>query len=225
MASSEVAVERGCRFVEQQQWRILEKRPRDGDPLALATRKPHPAVADQRAHAVRQVLDEVAARRESGVEHLLIRGVGSAVADILHDRAVEQGNVLRDNTDGLAQALLCDPSDILAVDQDPAVLRVVETLQQCEQSRFTAARRTNEADAFARHEADAEILENLLAVAVAEVDALEPDAGAAPYQRFGLGMIAQLVRDQQRSQCLREAGNVLRYVDQRHREIPGGVQH
>ena len=130
IASSELGIERGCGFVEQKQRRVLEERPRDGDALALAAGEPHAAVADQRAHAVRQILDEVAARRESRVEHLLIRGVGSAVADVLHDRAVEQGNVLRDNADGFAQAFLRDPGDVLAVDQNPAVLCVVETLQQ-----------------------------------------------------------------------------------------------
>ena len=54
---------------------------------------------------------------------------------------------------------------------------------------------------------------------------LELDAGAALDQRRRLGMIAQLVRHQQRRQCLREARDMLRDVDQRHREIARGVQH
>ena len=169
--------------------------------------------------------DEVAARRERRVEHFFVRSVRPAVADILHDRAMEQGNVLRHDADGFAQAFLRDAGDVLTVDQNAAVLHVVETLQQREQSRFTAAGRANEADAFARHEAQVQVLENLLAVAVAEIDVLEPDAGAAPDQRRRLRMIAQLVRHQQRRQRLRQARDMLRDVDERHREIARGVQH
>ena len=145
IASSELAVERGCRLVEQKQRRVLEERPRDGDALTLAAGKPHAAFADQRAHAVRQILDEVAARRECRIEHLLVRGIGSAVADVLHDRAVEQRNVLRDDADGFAQAVLRNPRDILAVDQNPAVLHVVEALQQRKQAS-TCRRRKGRRD-------------------------------------------------------------------------------
>ena len=52
--------------------------------------------------------------------------------------------------DGRAQALLRHPRDILAVDQDAAVLHVVEPLQQREQRRLAAARMADQADALAR---------------------------------------------------------------------------
>ena len=70
-----------------------------------------------------------------------------------------------------------------------------------------------------------EVLENLLAVAVAEIDMLELHAGAAAHQRLGLRMVAQLVRHQQRRHRLRQPRDVLRDVDQRHREVARRVQH
>jgi len=153
---------------------------RGGDALALAAGELDAAFADECPHAVRQILDEIAARRECRIEHLLIRGIEPAVANVLHDRTVKQRNVLRDDADGFAQAVLRNPRDILFVDQDPAVLHVVEALQQRKQRRFAAAGMTDPADALARFEAELEVLENLLAVAVAEIDMLELDAGAAP---------------------------------------------
>ncbi len=63
------------------------------------------------------------------------------------------------------------------------------------------------------------------AVAVAEMDMLELDAGAAPHQRRRFGMVAQFVRHQQRRQRFREPGDVLGDVDQRHGEVAGRLQH
>ncbi len=112
---------------------------------------------------------------------------------------MEQRNVLRHDADGLAQALLGDPRDVLAVDQDPADLHIVETLQQREQRRLAAAGMADQADALARPEAERKVLENPLAVRIAEIDMLELDAGAAPHQRLRFGMVAQLMRHQQAS--------------------------
>ena len=221
----EFAVERGGRLVEQKERRVLEERPRDGDALALAAGQLDAALADERAHAVRQILDKIAARRECRLEHIFVRGVRPAVADVLHDRAMKQRNVLRHDADGFPQALLRHPRDILAVDQDAAVLHVIEALQQREQRRLAAAGAADQADALAGPEGEVQVLENLLAVAIAEVDVLEFDAGAAPRQRRRFGMVAQIVRHQQCRQRLRKAGDMLGDVDQRDREIARGVQH
>ena len=120
-------------------------------------------------------------------------------------RAMEHRDVLRHDADGVAQALLRDARDILAVDQNAAGLHVVEPLQQREQRRLAAAGMADQPDALARHEAEIEVLENLLAVRIAEIDMLELHAGAAPDQRLGLGMVAQVVRHQQRRDRLRQA--------------------
>ena len=152
------AVERGGRFVEQQYRRVLEEGPRNGDALALAAGQFYAAVADDGAHAGRQILDEIAARRDRRFQHLVVGGFRLAVADVVHDRAVEQRNVLRHHADGLAQTVLRHARDILAVEQDAAVLRIVEALQQREQGRFAAAGMADQADALARPEVQAEIV-------------------------------------------------------------------
>ena len=152
--SSEFAVERRGGLVEQQQRRVLEERARDGDALALAAGEFHAALADDGAHAGRQLFDEVAARRDRSFEHLVVGRVRPAVADVLHDRAMEHRNVLRHDADGLAQAVLRDARDVLPVDQNAAALHVVEALQQREQRRLAAAGMADQADALARPEAE-----------------------------------------------------------------------
>ena len=97
-------------------------------------------------------------------------------------------------------------------------LHVVEALQQREQRRLSAARAADQSDALARLDAQIEIVENLAPVRMLERDLVELDARAAAHQRRGLGMIAQLMRHQQRRKRLRQPGDVLGHVDERDRQ-------
>ena len=83
----------------------------------------------------------------------------------------------------------------------------------------------DQADALARPEVQVEIGENPPAVAVAEIDVLEFDAGAATDQRLGGRMVAQLVRYQERGERFGQSRDVLGDVDQRHREVARRAQH
>ena len=112
------AVERRRRLVEQQDRRILQKGARDCDALALAARKLDAAVADHGSEPFRQSLDEIAARRNGRAQHLIVGRGRPAVTDVFHDRSMEQRDVLRHDRNRLAQALLGDPGNILAVDGD-----------------------------------------------------------------------------------------------------------
>ena len=80
---------------------------------------------------------------------------------------MEQRDVLRHDRDRLAQAVLRDARNILAVDQDAAGLHVVEALQQREQGRLAAAGLADQADALARLDVEVEVLENRGAVRIA----------------------------------------------------------
>ena len=68
-----------------------------------------PALADGGREALRHRLDEVEApRRRRRGDHLVLAGFGPAIADILHDGAVEQRGILRHDAHALAQAFLGD---------------------------------------------------------------------------------------------------------------------
>ena len=96
-----LAVERGGCFVEQQQRGILEECPRDGDALPLAAGELDAALANERVRmpSGKSWMNSQRAR-ECGFAHVFVGGIRFAVADILHDRAMEQRNVLRHDADG-----------------------------------------------------------------------------------------------------------------------------
>ena len=82
-------------------------------------------------------------------DHVCLAGVGPAIGDVVGDRAVHQGRVLRDHTDLGAQRILRDLCNVLAVDQNAAPLQVVKTQQQVHQRRFARAGAAHQADLFA----------------------------------------------------------------------------
>src|SRR5258708_12082127 len=87
-------------------------------------------------------------------------GVRPTIADVLHDRAVKQRYVLRNNGDGGAQALLGYPRDILAAEQNAATLHIIETMQQHEQGRLATARLADQTPPRPRPEPQPEIREH-----------------------------------------------------------------
>src|SRR6266478_8924175 len=169
-----LAVERRGRLIEQKNWRILEERAGNADALPLPGRELHAPVADNRCNALRQVFDEVVAiGRDDRRMYVGVGGVRPTVADVLHDRAVKQGYVLGNDGDSGAQALLGDPRNVLAAEQNAAALHIIETLQQDEQGRFAAARLPDQAGALAGLDPQAEIGKHPAPVGITKVDVLE----------------------------------------------------
>src|SRR6185437_12169180 len=97
----DLRIERRGRLVEDEDRRILEDDPRDGDALALAAGQLDAALADMRVEAapslpVLQPLDEFGGMgARGGIAHRGLARLGPAVADVVADRAVEQRSVLR----------------------------------------------------------------------------------------------------------------------------------
>ena len=81
---------------------------------------------------------------------LVLAGVGAAVADVVADRAVEERGVLGHHADLLAERLLGDRGDVLAVDQDAPALEVVEAEEQVDERRLARAGAADDADLLAR---------------------------------------------------------------------------
>src|SRR5262249_5662090 len=98
------------------QRRIFQEGTSDRDTLALPARELHAAITKNGCEALRQRLDEFTAARETGsFDDLGIRRVGPAVPDVFHGRAMEHRKILRDDSDGGAQALLCDSRNVLPI--------------------------------------------------------------------------------------------------------------
>ena len=82
-----LAVERGCRFVQDEDARVLEQRAGDGHALALPATQLHPAFAHKRVVAIGQIDDELVrvGCLSGGFDFLGCR-VELAVANVVDER-------------------------------------------------------------------------------------------------------------------------------------------
>jgi hypothetical protein len=83
---------------------------------------------------------------------------------------------------------------------------------------------TDEPDPPTFFQSEVEIVENLPAFGIAEVQVFEDDAGAARNESSCL-MVPQLVRRQERGKGFGEASRMLGCVDESDRKIACGAQH
>ena len=93
-----------------------------------------------------------------GVDHLVFRGIGAAVQNVVAHRSVQQGRVLRHHPDMAAQTVLRDARDVLPVDQNAARFDIVEPQEQFDQGGFPRARAADEPDFLTRFERQVQCL-------------------------------------------------------------------
>ena len=77
---------------------------------------------------------------------LLRLSVGIGVCDIVLDRSRKQKTILLNNSYGFAYRRKCRVTNVLSVDSDRPNQRIVKTREQVHQSRFSRARRADNAD-------------------------------------------------------------------------------
>ena len=171
----ELRVERRCRLVEHQNSCILHERAGDGDALAFAAGQLDALLAHDHVIAFVALRDEVVRKGLArGFDHLAFLRERTGIADIVAHVAMEDAGHLRHLGDRFVQRIPRDMADVLAVDQDAALLRFELTPQETHQRRLAGARRADEADPLARLDVEIEILEHLIAVGMAEADIFKP---------------------------------------------------
>ena len=109
-------VDRRRRLVEDQDARVGDERPRDGDALALAARERVAALADDGVEALGQRVDELLGLGHArGAAHLLVGRLGAPVGDVLAHGGGEQERVLRHDADLAAQLVEAHAAHVGAV--------------------------------------------------------------------------------------------------------------
>src|SRR5919205_1904489 len=110
-------IDRSGGVVEDEDPRIDGERARDRQPLALASRKRDPALADHSVVALRQTLHELVRLREPGdARELLVVEVADAEGDVLAHRGREEERILGDDSDRVPERGELDVADVDAVD-------------------------------------------------------------------------------------------------------------
>src|SRR5262249_5985093 len=114
-----VGVDLRHRFVEDENRRIMENRPGNGDALLLPAGETHAMFANASLVAFGEVLDEVVGiSTPSGVEDLFLGGVARAIRDVVVDGVGEEEGVLRNKTDLFPKAAKADRRDVDAVNEN-----------------------------------------------------------------------------------------------------------
>ena len=124
-------IERGSGFIEQQDGRILQERPRNGETLLLSAREEATFVANRRFVSLRLRDDELV--RVSGLRrciNFLWRRLEPAELDVFENRIVKQKRLLRDEADLFAQRFLGERAKILAVQPHYTTRRIVKAQDQ-----------------------------------------------------------------------------------------------
>lgn len=119
------------RLVQDHDRRVCYCRSGDGKQLALSLGQPGTVTGQNCIVAVRQQHDEVV-----GIgtlcrsDALFIGGIQSAVADIVHDRAGKQVDILQNNAQRAPQVGLSNLVDVDAVIADLAVRNIIKAVEQ-----------------------------------------------------------------------------------------------
>ena len=175
-------------LVENQHARVVQDRPGDADPLALAPGECLPALADGCVVPVREADDEVVGvGRPGGGDNLLQRRGGLAVGDVLAHRAVEEERFLQDDPDAGPQRIQVVVSHVHAVDADPPVGGVVEAADEIDHRRLARPRRSRQPDHLARLDREVHVLQHATDAVVAEADVVQFDSPANVHAGTGGG--------------------------------------
>ena len=133
-----------------------------------------------------------------GRDDLLVRCVEPAVADIFHDRTVEQPRVLQDHADVLSECTSGNVCDRMPVNSYLAAVHVVEPHQKLHDGRLSGSGRADDGYHFAGSDVQTEVVDDLFAREIAETDVLKA------HRSVDTGEIRRLFR----IRCLLRLGKV-----------------
>src|SRR6266566_7995207 len=169
-------VEFGGRFVQDEQRRILEQGPGDGDALALAAREALAALADHRGVTLRHLADEIVG--QGGARRLLNFDLVErfvAVADVIEYRVVEKNGFLGHHADLRPKRTGLHFADVITIDQDPPGRHVEEPGNQVGQAGLAGAARAYDRHHLALSDPQVHIAQQRQARLIIERDPFEDD--------------------------------------------------
>ena len=174
-------VERRGRFVEDEDRRVLEDRPRDRQPLPLPAGQALAAFADPRIVLLRQLDDELV--RVSGTSRRLDVGrtrPGRPVGDVARDALVEKDGLLRHDADLRAQGLERHIADVDAVHQDHSRRHVEESGDQVHERGLAGAAQPDDRNHLPGLHREGHVTQHVTCRAVLVLEAHVPELDPAP---------------------------------------------
>ena len=144
-------IDRGQRLVEDQDRRVAQQRPGDGDALALPARQPDAPLSDHGVVTLREPGDELVGVRGArrGLE-LPGGGVGLAEPEVVRDGAVKEIGLLVHHRDTAVDVVGTQSAQIVPADTHHPFIGVVEAHQQPDDGGLPRPALPHEPDPLAR---------------------------------------------------------------------------
>src|ERR1017187_7814109 len=175
-------VEGGSGFIEDQNARVLKDGAGDGDTLTLAAGKFHAAFPNDGPVAAGQLHNErVRVGGFGSLDDRFSRGFGTTVADVIDERAAEEKRLLHEYTHLAAERFDTHVADIDVIDEDRALVDVVEAAEQIHRRCLPRTAGTDQRDHLAGLDPEIDVLEHTAAGLIAELHVAKFDT--APERR------------------------------------------
>ena len=154
-------IQRGGGLVEDQQRRVLQQHPGDGNPLLLSAGKLQSPVAHHRIQPLRLTGDEIPdVRLPAGLDHLLLRRLRLGVQQVVPDGSVEQIGFLGHHADAVPQGLKILLPHVHAVKEHPSPAHVPQPGNQVHDGALSAAAGADDRHAVPAFQFKRNILQN-----------------------------------------------------------------
>src|SRR5437773_3198556 len=169
-------IEARRRLVQDQDRRVADDGPGQGDPLFLPAREGTATLGDHGGVAVVELDDEImGVGRLGGAHDFRNRGVGLAIRNVLLDAGGQQHRILRNDTDVPAEGLASIPLDVGPIDQDGSPDRVVEAEDQAGDRGLAGTGRSHQHHPLTGGDRERHMGQHAPPVAVVERDVVEDD--------------------------------------------------
>ena len=209
-------IDAGCCFVQNQNAIVGQNRTGDGQQLLLALAdvgrvlvQLHLVAAGQRADKV------VSVRGLGGGNDLLVGGIQAAIADVLHDRALEQPGILQYHAEAFSRGAAVKIAHIAAIQRNGTGVHIVKAHQQLDHRGFACAGGADDGHFLAGLDLAAEIVDNGLFRCVAKSHVVERDLavdGGGVGTAGGVGLLVFLRLVQKFKHALRRSGHALQHI-------------
>ena len=188
-------IQGGGGLVKDQEGRILQKDPGNGDPLLLSSGELEAPVAHHgiqaRGLGLYEIIDVGLA---AGLDEVFLRGVRPGVEEVVPDGPVEQVGLLADDPDMAAQEGQVQLPDVMAAEGDRPSCRIIEPGDQVDQGGLAGARGPDHGDAVPAPELKGDIRQDLPLPVIGKVHMVKGHAAVRAVGRKGVLGVPDLRR-------------------------------
>ena len=212
-------------LVQNQDAVICQNGAGDGEQLLLALTYVGSILVQLHLVAAGQGADKVVSVGSlGGGNHFFVGSIQTAIADVLHDGALEQPCVLQHHAEALAQSAAVKVTHIVAIQGDGTGIHIIEAHEQLDHGGLACAGGADDGHLLAGLDLTAEIVDDGLVRGVAEADMAEchltvDAAGVGPAGRVCLLILFRLV--QKFEHPLSGSGHTLQHVGHLRKLLDG----